>query len=297
MAPAKLILVTGATGRQGGAVVQALLKQGQRVRALTRNPSSHAGRRMAAQGVEVVAGDFTDHSSLVRAARCADAIFAMTTPYEQGVEEEISHGMALVNAAREAEVGHFVYSSVASANRATGIPHFDSKFEIEKHLMASGLPYTIVAPVFFMENILQPHSLKELAMGRLERPMPGDRALQQIAIADIGAFTAAVIARREDVFGYRFDIAGDELNGEEEAAILSKATGRDIHYKGVLPDALRPQNDEMAAMYEWFFHTGYAADIDRLRRDFPEVEWHDLESWALAQDWVVLEDVRSETFA
>jgi uncharacterized protein YbjT (DUF2867 family) len=297
MLPAKLILVTGATGHQGGAVVQALLKRRQRVRALTRNPASQAGKRLQDQGVEVVAGDFTDHDSLVRAARGVDALFAMATPYERGVKEEIAQGVALAKAAKEAAVGHFIYSSVASADRATGISHFDSKYEIEKYIAASGLPCTIVAPVFFMENVLQPRSLKELRQGRLVRAMPPARALQQIAVADIGTFAAVVVARREAVFGRRFDIAGDELTGEEQAAILSKAIGREIRYEGISPDLLRAQSEELASMYEWFNHTGYAVEIDRLHRDFPEVEWHDFEDWALEQDWRALEQVESETIA
>jgi uncharacterized protein YbjT (DUF2867 family) len=297
MSPAKLILVTGATGQQGGAVVKALLKQGQRVRALTRNPASRKAKRLQQRGVEVIAGDYADRDSLVRAARGVDALFAMATPYERGMKEEIAHGIALVDAAKEAAVGHFIYSSVASADRATLIPHFDSKYEIEKHLTASGVPSTIVAPVFFMENVLRPGSLKELHQGKLARAMPPARALQQIAVDDIGTFVAAVVARREGVFGNRFDIAGDELTGEQEAAILSKAIGREIRYQELSPDDLRAQSEEMAQMYEWFNQTGYAVDIDRLHRDFSEVEWHDFESWALEQDWRALERVESETFA
>ena len=130
MSTPKLVLVTGATGNQGGAVVRALLKQEHQVRALTRNPASPAAQRLAEQGVEIAIGDFTDHDSLVRAARSVDAIYAMTTPFEQGVEKETAQGIAMTNAAKAAGVGHLVYSSVASADRATGIPHFDSKYAV-----------------------------------------------------------------------------------------------------------------------------------------------------------------------
>src|SRR5882762_3704453 len=283
----KLVLVTGATGKQGGAVVEALLTRGHQVRAMTRDSASPAANRLRQQGVEIVVGDFTDHASLVNAARGADAVYAMSTPYEQGADKEIAQGITLADAAKSAGVAHFVYSSVASANRATGISHFDGKYAVEKHIQASGVPYTIVAPVFFMENLLQPWMLSSLRQGKLAMALPANRALKQIAVTDIGAFVAAVIERSDTVFGRRFDIAGDELTGEEAAAILSKVTGRQVHYEGFPLDVLRAQNEDLARMFEWFDHTGYAANMKSLRRDFPEVTWHTFEEWARKQDWSV----------
>jgi uncharacterized protein YbjT (DUF2867 family) len=225
----------------------------------------------------------------VRAARGADAVYAITTPYEQGAEKETAQGIAITDAVKAAGVAHFIFSSVASANRATGISHFDGKHAVEKHLQASGVPYTIVAPVFFMENLLQPWMVSSLRQGKLTMALPASRSLQQIAVADIGAFVAAVIERRDTAFGRRFDIAGDELTGKEAAAILSKVTGRDVHYEGFPPDVLRAQSEDMALMFEWFDRTGYTADIKSLRRDFPEVKWHSFEQWARQQDWSVLD--------
>ena len=124
--------------------------------------------------------------------------------------------------------------------------------------------------------------------GKVAMAMPGTRLLQQIAVADIGAFATAIIERREAVFGRRFDIAGDELTGDETAAALSKATGQTLRYEGFPPDVLRAQSEDMALMFEWFMGTGYSADVAGLRRDFPEVAWHDVEGWAQAQDWHVL---------
>jgi uncharacterized protein YbjT (DUF2867 family) len=121
MSRSRLVLVTGATGKQGGAVVNALLARGHQVRALTRNSASPAANRLRQQGVEIAVGDFTNRDSLLRAARGADAVYAMSTPYEQGAEKEIAQGMTITDAAKAAGVAHFIYSSVASANRATGI--------------------------------------------------------------------------------------------------------------------------------------------------------------------------------
>jgi|SRR5690349_5937088 uncharacterized protein YbjT (DUF2867 family) len=289
MSKSKLVLVTGATGKQGGACVEALLTHGHQVRALTRNSASPAAKRLLEQGVEIAVGDFTDRDSLVGAVRGVDAVYAMSTPYEQGAEKEIAQGITITDAAKAAGVAHLIYSSVASANRATGISHFDGKYEVEKHVQASGVPYTIVAPVFFMENLLEPWTLPSLRWGKLAMALPASRSLQQIATADIGAFVATVIERENTVFGRRFDIAGDQLTGEEAAAILSKVTGRDIHYEGFPPEVLRAQSEDMARMFEWFDTTGYAADIESLRRDFPGVKWHTFEDWARKQDWNVLD--------
>jgi uncharacterized protein YbjT (DUF2867 family) len=285
MTSRKHVLVTGATGQQGGAVTQALMKKGHRVRGLTRRPDSRAAQDLAAQGVEIAAGDFASKESLVRAASGVDTIFAMTTPFEQGVAAETAQGIVLIDAATQAGVGHLVYSSVAGADRQTGVPHFDSKFAVEEAIVTSGVPYTIIAPVFFMDNLLQPWMSGTLKDGQLSMAMPGARPLQQISVANIGAFAAAVIERREAAFGRRIDIAGDELSNNSLAAIFADVLGHEVQYGGFPPDAMRAQSEDMALMFEWFDAVGYSADIDGLRRDFPEVAWQRADEWVRAQDW------------
>ncbi|MCH8121776.1 MAG: NmrA/HSCARG family protein [Bacteroidetes bacterium] len=277
------VLVTGASGQQGGAVLNALLARGHQVRALTRKPDSEWAASVASRGVEVVAGDFTDQESLVRAATGVDTIFLMTTFMEAGIDAEIEQGLAMVEAANQANVGHLVFTSVASADKATGIPHFESKFKVEEAIIASGISYTIVAPVFFMENITSPWYLPGILDGTLAMPMPADAALQQIAVETIGQFVASIIERRESVFGQRFDIASDEKTGEEVAQILSEKLGRTIGYAGFSPDALREENEDFAIMFDWFIETGYSTDTSALRAEFPDVSWVDLKSWVDAQ--------------
>jgi uncharacterized protein YbjT (DUF2867 family) len=114
--------------------------------------------------------------------------------------------------------------------------------------------------------------------------MPATRVLLQIAVVDTGAFATAVKERRDAVFGQRIDIAGDGLTGDEAAAILSKVTGLEIRYEGFPIEVPRTQSENMALMFEWFDRTGCTADINSLRQDFPEVEWHDVERWARKQD-------------
>src|SRR5438094_9275622 len=137
------VLVTGATGKQGGHLVRELLARGHSIRALTRKPQSAGAAALAARGVTIVTGDFEDQGSLERAARGVDTVFAMSTPFESGATTETREGINIVRAASAAGVSHLVYTSVAGADRATGIPHFDSKFEVEKEIGRAGVPFKI----------------------------------------------------------------------------------------------------------------------------------------------------------
>ncbi len=281
------VLVTGATGKQGGHLVRELLARGHSIRALTRKPESAGATALAARGVTIVTGDFEDQASLERAARGVDTVFAMSTPFESGATTETREGINIVRAASAAGVGisHLVYSSVAGADRATGIPHFDSKFEVEKEIRRSGVPFTIVAPVFFMENFLADWMAAGIARGSIAMALPATRRLQQIAVTDIAQFTALVIERRERFLGERIDIASDELTVATAAAAISEASGRHIEYTALPIDAVRQWNDDLARMFEWFDRVGYDADIVGLRLLYPEVAWHRFSIWAREQDW------------
>jgi uncharacterized protein YbjT (DUF2867 family) len=220
-------------------------------------------------------------------------MFLMGNSYEAGTEEETRQGIIAAEAAKAAGVGHLIYSSVADANKKTGIPHFESKYLVEKHVAGLGIPYTISAPVAFMENIVAPWSIGALRQGTYAFAMPPKRVLQLVALADIGAFVAALVERREQVFGKRFDFAGDELSGEEQAKILSHAIGRPINYQEIPIAAARQQSEDAALMLEWFDRVGYDADIVALRRNFSEVRWHSFADWAREFDWSVLERTSS----
>jgi len=279
------VLVTGATGKQGGHLVRELLDRGHSIRALTRKPESPAAAALAARGVTIVRGDFEDQGSLERAARGVDTVFAMATPFEIGDKAEIREGVNIVRAASAVGVSHLVYSSVAGADRATGIPHFDSKLEVEKEVRRSGVPFTIIAPVFFMENFLADYMAAGLAQGSISIAVPATRRLQQIAVADIAQFTALVIERRGSFLGKRIDIASDELTLATTAAILSAVSGRHIEYTALPIDSVRQWNENLARMYDWFDRVGFDADVVGLRSLYPEVDWHRFSTWSAEQDW------------
>jgi uncharacterized protein YbjT (DUF2867 family) len=284
--PKKLnVLVTGATGKQGGHLVSELLARGHSVRALTRKPDSPAAAALAKRGVTIVTGDFEDEQGLERAARGVDTVFAMSTPYERGANTETREGINILRAAATVGVTHLVYTSVAGADRASGIPHFDSKFEVEKEIRRSGVPFTIVAPVFFMENFLADWMLAGIAQGAIAMALPATRRLQQIAVADIAQFTALVIERRGSFLGQRIDIASDELTNATAAAAIGEAAGRQIAYTALPIDPVRQQNEDLARMFEWFERVGYDADVVGLRELYPEVNWHRFSAWAREQHW------------
>ena len=283
------VLVIGATGKQGGAVTSHLIPKGHNIRTLTRNVDSAKAKQLKEKGVEVVKGDLTDPGSLIQAMQGMDTVFAMTTPFEAGVEAETQQGITLADAAKQAGVGHFVFSSVASADQDTNIPHFDSKHKVEEYLAKLGIPYTISAPVYFMDNLFEAWFLPSVKEGALKFGMPVDRVLQQISVDNIGAFGAALIERRESVFGKRFDIAGDELTGAEAMKIVSQASGKNIGYESFDPEIMRADNPDFAEMFLWFNRVGYSANISGLRRDFPEVNWGNYKEWANRQDWKVVQ--------
>src|SRR5882672_6418847 len=281
------VVVTGATGQQGGAVVKNLLERGHEVRAVTRSTDSEKARVLASKGVTLVRASLDDTAALTKALEGATSLFAMTTPFEGGPQAETRQGIAAADAAKAAGV-HLVFNSVGSANRQTAVPHFDSKYEVEKHIAKVGVRATILAPVYFMENLIS-YGKEQLAEGVYASTLPPDRTLAQVAVADIGAVAVRVLEDAGRFTGKRFDLASDELTGNDVVAILSRVTGRLFSYYQIPLDVIRQRmGEDGARMYEWLDRVGYTADRAALRREFPDVAFHDFESWAKTQDWNAL---------
>jgi uncharacterized protein YbjT (DUF2867 family) len=279
------VVVTGSTGKQGGAVVRGLLERGHQVRAITRDPNSIQAKSLANAGAALVTASLEDRAALTRALEGATSLFAMTTPFG-GTDAEIRQGVASADAAKAAGV-HLVFTSVGSANRQTGVPHFDSKYEVEKHIAKVGVRATILAPVAFMENLF--FIREQLAKGTYASALSPTRALAQVAVSDIGAVAVRVLEEPARFTDKRFDLAGDELSGNDAMSILSRVTGRSFSYYQVPLDVVRQRMGEDAVkMYEWFDRVGFAVDRAALQREFPDVTFQDFESWAKKQDWSAL---------
>jgi len=285
MAQELTVVVTGSTGKQGGAVARGLLERGHKVRAVTRDPNSSQAKLLANAGATLVAASLADTAAVMKALEGATSLFAMTVP-SGGTDAETRQGIAAADAVKAAGV-HLVFTSVGSANRQTGIPHFDSKYEVEEHIARIGVRATVLAPVYFMENLY--FGKEQLAKGIYATPLPPTRQLAQVAVADIGAVAVRLLEDPGRFAGKRFDLGSDELTGNDVVAILSRVTGRPFTYFQVPLDVIRQRmGEDGAKMYEWFDRVGFTFDRAALRREFPDVSFHDFASWAKAQDWNTL---------
>lgn len=265
---ARIIVVTGATGTQGGAVARELLARGYAVRGLTRNPASERAQALASEGAVMVKGDFGDPESLAAAMKGAYGVFAMTDFWEHGFAAEVAHGRQLVDSAAAAGVQHFVYSSVAGAHQNTGIPHFDSKYEVERHLTATSLNYTIVRPVSFMDNWR--YAYDEIQSGEYADPRETGSRHQWIAASDIGFFVGEALDNPAEWQGLALDIAGDEMTVGEFLERVSARVGLPFEHKKVSWDQYEQDaGAEMTLMTRWFQDVGYSADVEKLRARYP----------------------------
>jgi uncharacterized protein YbjT (DUF2867 family) len=279
--------VTGATGTQGGAAVRALLRAGRTVRALTRDVTSPAAAALRELGADVVPADFDEPDSLLAALRGAGALFAMSTPGfgpgSAGCEAEVRQGIALLDAAKAAgSIQHVVFTSAANADRATAVPHFDSKWRIEQHLAGLGLTWTVLAPGVFMENHLTEWSLESLRQGELAMPMPVDGPLAMVAAADIGAMAAAALSDPARFAGRRIDLASQWRTPAQLAAAIGAAIGRPITARETPLAVAESYSPDLAAMFRYFQQPGLDVDVPALQSAYPQVEWHTFEGWTAA---------------
>lgn len=247
-------------------MAEALHGSGFHLRGLTRKPESERATELARRGIEIVKGDLDDEATLRRALAGAWGVFGVQNAGEAGVEREEAQGKRLGKLAREAGVEHYVYTSVGSADKQTGVPHFDNKWRIEETVRGLRFPsHVILRPVFFMENLVAPFSLHGSTLAWALGP---DTKLQMIAVEDIGwfgarAFTDAAALNRREI-----DLAGDVRTMSEAAEALTEALGRPIALAQTPIEPVRQYSEEMALMLEWFERVGYHADIAGLEREF-----------------------------
>jgi uncharacterized protein YbjT (DUF2867 family) len=279
MANERTVLITGATGKQGGATARALAGKGFKLRAMTRNPASDAAKAVASEtGAELVRGDLNDAASLTKALEGAWGVFAVQNTWEAGVEGEEEQGKRIATLAREAGVQHYVYTSVGSAHRKTGIPHFDNKYRVEDTVRGLKFPsHVILRPVFFMENLPSPWFLNG---DNLYAAMPPALKLQMIAVSDIGLHAARAFTEAEKLNRREIDLAGDSATMPEAAAALSKGLGRTITFVPIPISEVRKNSDDFATMLEWFDRVGYDVDIAALERE-SGIKGTRLADWAM----------------
>ena len=281
----KTVVVTGATGRQGGAVARELLKAGYLVRALTRNPSSRKAKALSRLGAEVLKCDLTDTDTLKQVLAGAWGVFAVFQSQEKGERREMETGRRFAATAKNSGIKHFVYSSAAAANQKTGVPHFDSKAVIEAAVIGARFAsHVILRPAFFMENFTSPWLKPELEAGKLRLPLQPETRLQMIAVEDIGKFGLAAFRKTKELNGAEIDIAGDERTLAETAKILPAASGRYVQYVQADLEEMRKRDPGMASLMEWLDRPGPRIDLQALPAKYG-VKPVTLAHWAQKVRW------------
>lgn len=258
------ILVTGATGRQGGAVARQLLGDGWHVRALVRDPATPAALALWEAGAELVRGDMDDRATLEAAMHGAYGVFSVQ-PF--GYEAEIRQGINVADAALAAGVRHLVYSSVGDAERHGRLRPGFSKWAIEQYLRERGAPATILRPNGFMEDMVGPGF--GVPDGAFSSAFAPQALVHLIAVDDIAAFAALAFAQPELYLGKTLELAGDALTPPQIAAAISRVIGRPLPAVQIPIEVLREQSEDVARAFEVVNGGGYHVDIAALRRLHP----------------------------
>jgi len=276
------ILVVGVTGSQGRAVARNLLGSGMRVRGLTRNPGSSSAGRLASAGVTLVQGDLDVPSSVDSAMRGVHGVYLVTEFFKNGVAGEVRHGKLVADLCASLRVAHLVHASVSAADRRTGVPHFESKGEIERHIRSLGIPATFLRPTIFMEDLTEKQYVPPATWGMMPKLVGPDRPVKWISVDDIGAAAAAVFSRRDEFLGEAVPLVGDEKSMSQARDVFARITGR-RPLALPMPTFLfrRLVSEELVLMWRWMAASSMDGDVATTRALIPGVK--DLESWLRAR--------------
>ncbi|MFF3495510.1 NmrA/HSCARG family protein [Streptomyces sp. NPDC002795] len=296
------VLVTGATGMQGGAAVQALLRAGHPVTAFVRNPASAPAQALAGQGVALATGDMDDLASLEAASAGHDVVFSMQMPggdpADPGAEQR--HARNIAAAAQRAGVRQIVHTSVSATGWRSQHPdikdfspatmvYWDGKEAAEEAVRQSGLEHwTIFKPAFYMENFLgarQDFMFPELSQGELITATSPQTVLALINADDFGAAVAAAVTDPAKFHEAEIEFASDALTHPEIADALSKAAGREITAVSISREEQEQRHSVMADSQVWNDLVGYPARPHHAARY--GLTTTTFEQWAAKQDWTV----------
>jgi len=266
----KTVVVCGSTGHQGGAVVRHMLKRPNlNVIALTRDPGSAHAQTLKDKGVTVRKADLGDSTSLIEAFQGADSVFGVTQPWSADYKHcdpdaEIEQGRNIADACLRTGVKHLVMSTAAHMGQGiTGIPHVDSKLDVENYITVKGIPNTFLMPAQFMDNIGQPYF--PIKRGKVRGFVDGDAKVPYIATDDIGAIAAVALDNPDSFIGEGIILIGDFISGKELCDTLSRIrNGEKFAYKAVPRLLMRIFAKEFYAMriaFEEFGRSPLSRDV------------------------------------
>lgn len=267
----RIVTVTGATGRQGGAATRHLLADGWRVRALTRNPHGAGARRLASLGAEVVAADMADPATLVPAFRDAYGVYSVQNPMISGIDGEIAQGRNVADVARDCGVRHLVYGSAGVGVAGTGVGSWESKLVVEAYLAESGVPFTVLRPVAFMELMTDKGFYPAVSTWNvMPRLMGADRPVQWLCVDDLGAIAARVFADPEQYAGGDLQLASDVQTIAQCRELWRGLTGR-APRRMPMPTWLfeRIVGTDLTTMWRWLRTAEYDIDLGVTRKVLP----------------------------
>lgn len=262
------ILVLGATGNQGGTVARYLLKSGFGVRAIARDPSKEAAQQLSDEGIEIVEANLTDRGSLEDAMQGMYGVYAVLPFFQEAHEREVSMGRNVIDAAKASKIGHLVYSAGSRSNERTGVPHLDSKGEIELYLRKSGVPYTVLRPVAFNYSL---EAYRESVLnGQLADPRDGDSVVYQLAEEDHATFAAMVLLDPQSWLWRGFDTASDALTVKELASLFGEVIGKPVeHIKISWEEERQVAGDEVVRLTQWVDSEGPLINMAARRQQYP----------------------------
>jgi uncharacterized protein YbjT (DUF2867 family) len=270
----KLILVAGATGKQGGTVTRHLLKNGFSVRALTRNSESPAANQLAAQGATIAVGNLDDRDSLQQAVVGVDGVFSVQNYWEKSVgsEGEIRQGKNLADVAKSAGVRHFVQSTMAEGcTFPDRLEHFKSKAEIEKYIEAIQLPYTFLGTVTFMDNILDVSFGGEWTFPFISGVMKPDVPYHMLAVDDLGGIAAAVFINSEEYIGQKINLSSDRPTVSEMKQIYKAVSGRSAKWFQLPVWLCKLLNREFTEQMRWQSAGNWIFTTEEARNIYPKL--------------------------
>jgi uncharacterized protein YbjT (DUF2867 family) len=283
------LLVIGATGKQGGAVIDALIASSApfEILALTRNTSSPSAQKLASKSnVTLVQGNSETAAPIFEAHTPIYGVFLVTSFKPGNNEMEEAQAYPVIDAAVKAGVEHLIFTSVdrggdASEQTPTDIGHFASKHRIEKYLKektaGTKTQWTILRPVAFMDNLV-PGFVGKIFPAMWGASLGNEKTLQLISVHDIGVFAARAFQNPQEYKGRAISLAGDELTLPQAKEVFKKAVGYDMPATfQFLGSAVLYMVKEMGTMFKWFHDVGYGIDIQALRKEEPKLQ--DFETW------------------